>query len=139
MTFTPIALADLPAVVKGAKAKSLTDADTAFANTVIAILATRNAARSGDAFASKAFAESAGRKMTALLARVHAAPEGTAYRFRTMPSGTTVTVPAVAAVAAHDDVPAVAAVPAHTVAGYTFAVVFGDPAKPRATKVTATA
>jgi hypothetical protein len=131
MTFAPIALTDIPEAVKGAKAKTLTDADVATANAVIAILASGNAARSGDAFETKALADSAGRKMTGLLARIAAAPEGTAYRFRTMPSGRTVTVPAVAAVPADGDTPAVAAVPAHDVPGITFAIVYGDPAKPR--------
>ena len=126
--------ADLPEAVRGAKAKALTDADTALANAVIAILKTGNAARSGDAFASKAAAESAGRKMTALLGKVSDAPEGTVYRFRTLPTGTFVPVAATEAVPADGDTPAVAAVPAHNVAGVTFAIVYGDPAKPRAPK-----
>ena len=137
MTFAPIALADLPEVVKGAKAKTLTDADTAIANAVIAILKTGNAAQSSDAFASKAAAESAARKMTTLLARVTAAPAGQVYRFRAISSGTTVAVAAVAAVPATDTKPAVAAVPAKSVLGTTFAIVYGNPPKPRATKATA--
>ncbi len=149
MTFSAIALADLPAAVVGAKAKPITAEDQATAILIAGIVAGGNAAQSGDAFASRDKAETAGRKFAAMLNKaLPALPDAKVYRFRILPSGTKVTVPAVAAVAAvpaHDDVAAVeavAAVPAHSVDGFTFAIVTGNPPKvrgPRTPKVDAAA
>jgi hypothetical protein len=144
MTFAPIALADLPTSIVGAKAKEITPADLQIANAVAAIIASGNAARSGDAFATKSLAESAGRKFAAMLNKaLPALPGGLVYRFRTLPSGTKVNVAAVAAVpgvpgaGTIPTVEAIAAVPAHTADGTTFAIVTGSAPKARGPRAVA--
>lgn len=88
MTFAPIALTDIPAVVVGAKSKPISAEDMATADAIAAIVATGNGARSGDTYETREKAETAGRKVAALVNKAGPAlAEGLVYRFRTLADG----------------------------------------------------
>ena len=92
MPFTPIAVADLPTAVVGAKAKEISAEDQATALVVAGIVKSGNAARSGETFVTKPLAESAGRKFAGMLNKALPPLDGgMVYRYRAFAVGTAFT------------------------------------------------
>lgn len=92
MTFSAIALADLPSAVHGPKSKPIPLANMVTADAIAAIIAAGQAARSGNTYETRGKAEMAGRKYAALVNKAEPPlANGLVYRFRVLTVGDTFT------------------------------------------------